>query len=273
MISECREIDCCPPDPTSANALTEVWMIADLGTNDANSQAVADFLDDQNADAIIMAGDLDYLNPHDYDLSVDQYYAFWKASGLLIPVPGNHDWDLDDLDAYMDYFDELSGKRYYSRRIGPFELFCIDSGINTAGTVVEPDGNTVGSVQHGFFTNAVNGSSAPWKVAVLHHSPYSSDSTHGDTEDLQWDFAEMGIDVVLSGHGHTYEHILLDDVHYFVNGLGGGAIYNFGTPVEGSVLRFNGKHGALRMRIAQSDMEIAMFTKSGVLVEMTKLQK
>lgn len=271
--SACLELDCCPPVDYNSNGLISLWNVADLGVPDADSESVADFLDTEDATAIIMAGDLDYENPHDYDLSVDQYYSFWKERQLLLPVPGNHDWDFDDLSSYFGYFDYLGGRRYYSRRIGPLGLFFIDSGINSAGTVVEPDGNSSGSIQNERFVTLADQSSAPWKIAVLHHSPYSSDSTHGSNTTLQWDFEGMGIDIVLSGHAHTYEHLLIDNVHYFVNGLGGGDIYSFGTPVEGSILRFNGKHGALRMRASQSELEVAFFTKNGVVIELVKLQK
>ena len=44
----------------------------------------------------------------------------------------------------------------------------------------------------------------------------------------------MGATAVLAGHDHDYERLIIDGLPYFVNGLGGGGIYQFTTPVPGS---------------------------------------
>lgn len=266
-MSACKELECCPPNDLTYQAAVELWQTADLDSGDANAQAVAQFLSDQGAQAILLAGDLDYNVPHDYDASVEAIYGEWKDRGMLFPTPGNHDWDDDNLAAYLAYFDEVKGSRYYAVRFGPLEVFFIDSDIR------EPDGNTVGSIQYDRIAEKIGESTAPWKCAMMHHPPYSSDAVHGSQPDSQWDFKELGIDFVLSGHGHDYEHILLEDVHYFVNGLGGAAIYNFSTPVVGSVLRYNANRGALRIRASFAELNIAFFNIFGVLIEMVKLKK
>ena len=50
---------------------------------------------------------------------------------------------------------------------------------------------------------------------------------------------------MLSGHDHDYERILVNGFPYFVNGLGGESLYSFGTPISGSVSRYNSDYGAM----------------------------
>jgi len=55
--------------------------------------------------------------------------------------------------------------------------------------------------------------------------------------------------VVISGHNHQYERLVIDDgagpVPYLVSGLGGQEIHPFGTPAPGSVVRYNDGYGVL----------------------------
>ena len=38
---------------------------------------------------------------------------------------------------------------------------------------------------------------------------------------MKWPFKEWGASIVLSGHEHTLERLVIDDLTYIVNGLGG----------------------------------------------------
>lgn len=81
--------------------------------------------------------------------------------------------------------------------------------------------------------NQLAASTAPWKIVILHQSPFSS-GDHGSFPRLQWPFETWGADAVLSGHDHIYERILKNSFPYFVNGIGGASVYSFGTPVSGA---------------------------------------
>ena len=59
------------------------------------------------------------------------------------------------------------------------------------------------------------------KIVLLHNPPYSSGVSHGSVEDLRWDFADWGVDLVVSGDDHIYERSTHDGVRYVVDGLGG----------------------------------------------------
>jgi hypothetical protein len=109
----------------------------------------------------------------------------------------------------------------------------------------ESDGVSSSSVQAQWLEPRLEASESPWQIVYFHHAPYSS-GLHGSTDWMQWPFAGWGAEAVLTGHDHTYERIFRDEIVYFVNGLGGGAIYDFRLfPVEGSQVRYNDDYGAM----------------------------
>ena len=63
---------------------------------------------------------------------------------------------------------------------------------------------------------------ANWIIAYWHHPPYSKGSHNSDTESQLIDMRQnavpilegFGVDLVLSGHSHTYERSYLIDGHY-----------------------------------------------------------
>lgn len=69
-------------------------------------------------------------------------------------------------------------------------------------------------------------STSPWKIVYMHHPPFSS-SGDGSITWMQWPFKDWGADVVITGHSHVYEQLIVDDFPYFINGLGGGPRYGF----------------------------------------------
>ena len=89
----------------------------------------------------------------------------------------------------------------------------------------------------------------------------------------RWPFEALGADAVFAGHDHTYERILRDEngdgifVPYFVNGVGRNMTYQFGTPVEGSQVRFNSEGGGMIVRVTDKTATFEFWTMSGVLVD------
>ncbi len=86
---------------------------------------------------------------------------------------------------------------------------------------------------------------------------------------MQWPFAQWGADAVFNGHEHNYERILLNGITYLVNGSGGARLYNFGTPITGSVFRYSADYGA--QKVVASDTSITFefysITNNGTLVD------
>ncbi|KOX15013.1 metallophosphoesterase [Micromonospora sp. NRRL B-16802] len=85
--------------------------------------------------------------------------------------------------------------------------------INSNSYKLSTDGSNAGDAAHvSYITDVVNkhGSEAKWKVLVYHHSIYSpaSHATDSDNkqrrEDFTTAFSNLGIDMVLQGHDHSY---------------------------------------------------------------------
>jgi len=263
--------NCCSGQTTGYDdAFVEIWHVGNTGTADAATQSVSDFLDGQNVPAIIMGGDLDQTNPHVYATSVGTYYGEWYDREALFPVPGNYDWDNDYLAAYLTYFSYINDARYYTRRLGPVQFFFLSSGFNTAGSVVEPDGNDGTSTQYDWLAARVSESQAPWKVAVLHVAPLCSVTSNTTMQDL---VDVTGLDAVIASGSSVYERLQVGDVTYIVNGLGGQAIEDFGTALSSSQFRYNALRGALKIRGTVNSLRFSFYNKNGALVDTHQIDK
>jgi hypothetical protein len=117
-------------------------------------------------------------------------------------------------------------------------------------------------VQGAWLQAALAAASEPFKVVYFHHPPHSS-GDHGSSPALQWPFRAWGASVVLAGHDHHYERVVIDGFPYFVNGLGGSGIYAIGTPQPGSEVRYNAEHGAMFVEATSELMTLRFVSSAG----------
>lgn len=243
------------PVPRSESARGETVrfaVIGDYGSNGTAEAAVAALVHSLDPDFVATLGDNNYPSgeARTIDRNIERHYGryvgrrFSNRAGeppranRFFPALGNHDWYTPGAQPYLDYFDLPGNERYYDVRRGPVHLFIVDSDPS------EPDGIDAGSVQAQWLATALAASTAPFRLVLMHHAPYSS-AQHGPDETLQWPYAEWGASAVLAGHDHSYERLEVGGLPYFVNGLGGAPRYIFGNPVTGSRVRFNAAHGAM----------------------------
>ncbi len=213
-----------------------IAVIGDFGSGDENERAVADLIAARNADAVVTTGDNVYSNAG-YATLVGDFYGPFVATGTFYPATGNHDYE-QGIAAFDDYFGYLKGQRDYTVTLGDTEFFILDGDQGLAS--LDANHN-----QEAWLRNVVGASIATYKIVVVHYPPYSSGDRHGSTSDYQWDFAGMGVTLVLSGHDHLYERIESGGVTYVVNGAGGKTLYACGDRVSGSALCFDANFGAL----------------------------
>jgi len=212
----------------------------------------------------------------------------------FFPMIGNHDYYYHPygvgLQAYLDYFDltpysTTSGnERYYNVRWSDdVELFILNNydGWRTDDYdqgESEPDGWTVGSVQEQWLQTQMAASTATFKIVAIHHPPYSSNFYQfcGSWPDARWDFKGMGADVVLSAHWGNYERLIIDNLLYIVNGVGGARLATpdcFGGGfLNGSQVGLI-EYGALRIEINGSAMTINFFNENGVIKDSYVIDK
>jgi predicted phosphodiesterase len=265
--------------PNNAQTNARFAVIGDFGDAGSAEEDVANLVHSWNVDFVITLGDNNYPDGEasTIDENIGQYYhqyiypyvgSYGAGSpdvNRFFPSLGNHDWHTNPPQPHYDYFDLPNNERYYDFVWGEVHFFVIDSDSD------EPDGVSENSVQGQWLQNALSTSTSTWQIVYFHHAPYSSSSNHGSQEYMQWPFKEWGADVVMAGHDHTYERLIIDDLLYFVNGLGGRSKYGFGTPIPGSQVRYNDDYGAMLVESYQDSIVFKFYSRANELIDVYTL--
>jgi hypothetical protein len=273
-------------------SLEKFAFISDQGSGDSNQQAVASMVTSWSPGYIVTGGDNIYGLPGGatqtqfdalFASTHTAMYASFLSSGMFFPTIGNHDVDGDESSPsfYRSKFPNLfqSGtKNYYSVRPngGSVEFFILSSGFLTNGTVFEPDGNEIGSVQYLWFIQAVTLSTARFKVVVLHHPPFTSDVNYADGKsEMRWGFDSLGVDLVLCGHSHNYERWLTKGIPHIVCGTGGKDLrgYTKSDSDSESIIDNPPRFGALRVSVAGPRMTLEYVVVGGTVVDSVTISK
>ncbi|GAB4400321.1 MAG: hypothetical protein OHK0052_23950 [Anaerolineales bacterium] len=255
------------PTPTPLVAPPEsvrFAAIGDFGQAGEPLAAVATLVKSWQPDLVITLGDNNYPNgaAETIDANVGQYfhefignyqgnYGDGAAVNRFFPTLGNHDYDTDNAQPYLDYFTLPGNERYYDFVWGPVHFFAVNSDSR------EPDGVGRTSIQADWLRTRLSESTSPWKVVYFHAAPYSSGQERS-TVWMRWPFKEWGADLVLAGHDHVYERLEVDGLPYVVNGLGGGVRYAFQRVLLESKVRFRENYGALLIQ-ASGERLLAQF--------------
>ncbi|RPH97185.1 MAG: DNRLRE domain-containing protein [Lysobacterales bacterium] len=217
-------------------AATRIWVIGDSGTADANARAVRDaylaWAASNPADLWLMLGDNAYNSGTDaeFQAAVFNTYPTILRQLPLWPTLGNHDgatansnlqsgpyYDIFNLPKAAEAGGFASGtEAYYSFDYANIHFVCLDS--------YETD-RSVNGVMMEWLQADLALNDQPWVIAFFHHPPYSKGSHNSDTETALIDMRQnalpileaWGVDLVLTGHSHSYERSYLLDGHYGVS--------------------------------------------------------
>lgn len=234
--------------PASAAPLRAA-LIGDYGRATSEGEAkVAALVKSWSPDCILTMGDNNYPRGEwaTIDANIGQYYGDFiypltdsnVSSGAadkinkFFPALGNHDgysdgaWGGSPRGAFpiLHYLRGISPDsatngdtmhRYYTVTKGSVQFFL----MNSNGW--EPDGIDVNSRQMQWLRVQLQQSTAPHRVVIMHHLPYSSNQNDPATPALRLPYKEWGASVLVSGHSHSYERLEVDGFTYLQNGLGG----------------------------------------------------
>lgn len=268
------------PTPTPTEIPQVIFaVIGDYGDAGSDLAAVAALIYSWHVDFIITTGDNNYPegSPNTIDENIGQYFHSYISPyqgeygpgadiNRFFPSLGNHDWLWDDAQPYLDYFQLPGNERYYDFQWDFLHFFALDSDND------EPDGVKPTSTQGEWLQTGLAASTAAWQIVYFHHAPYSS-GHHGPTTHMQWPFREWGADVVLSGHDHHYERLLVDGLAYFIVGNCGNGIYSIPNLYPGSQVRYNADYGAMRVTATPSQLTFEFFNIDGELIDRDIIQK
>lgn len=260
----------------TGSAAGEPVVVAAFGDYGIGGQAeldVSKLVKDWNPHAIITLGDNNYAQIESMDRFIGYYYSDFifpyfgtygpgGTTNRFFPTLGRHDYDRPfKVESYLDYFTLPGNERYYSFRLGPIDFFALNSNPQ------EPDGMTNGSVQAEWLRTQLAESTNAWRIVYFSDSPYSSGVYSPGVAEMRWPFAEWGASVVVSAHDHIYERIHTNNMRYFVSGLGGGVLQSVTTNIPGSQVRYNQRHGALRIVATETNLDLSFVTTNNLVID------
>jgi hypothetical protein len=162
--------------------------------------------------------------------------------GRTRPAIGNHDYVRGDASAYFSFFGSSAGtdgEGWYSYDLGAWHVVVLNSNCGIVGC-------DAGSPQMSWLESDLSAHPSACLLAYWHHPRWSS-GRHGSNAfmDPLWSrLVDAGVDVVLNGHDHSYEHVAADGVDEFVVGTGGRSLYRFESdPLPQTVVRHERSYG------------------------------
>ncbi|MFO1457880.1 MAG: metallophosphoesterase [Verrucomicrobiota bacterium] len=227
--------------PTGTIQPMRFWVLGDAGTGSSGQLAVRNAFYQQTGgrytDLILLLGDNAYNTGTDaeYQSKVFDVYGSIFRSTASFSVVGNHDTaqlanpDLATTPYFQIFNPPMAGEgggvasgspKYYSFNYGNVHFVCLDSMTSDR----TPSGPMLTWLQQDLEQN-----SADWLIALFHHPPYSKGSHDSDNPLADGGrMTEMranalpileanGVDLVLSGHSHSYERSFLLDQHYGIS--------------------------------------------------------
>ncbi len=211
---------------------TRIWAIGDFGTGFPAQYAVRDayanFSSSRPTDVWLMLGDNAYYTGQDYEFQAycfDVYPTMFRQT-VAWPTMGNHEASfsqaLSDSYPYYNIFSlpsagEAGGvpsgtEHYYSFDYANIHFVCLDSMTaifrQTNGAMAQ------------WLASDLADTTQDWIIAFFHHPAYTKGSHNSDAEAESIEMRQNilpileahGVDLVLTGHSHSYER------SYFLNG-------------------------------------------------------
>ncbi len=236
-----------------------IAVVGDFGSGRSREAQVAKMVAAHNPSFVVSVGDNNYTKKS-YDKMVGRYYK-----QKMVVATGNHDY-LVGIGRFDDYFGINQWTRTYAYHAkSGVDFFILDS---TPGL----KSKSVRAAQLDWLTEEMAKSRANFKVVVLHHPPYSS-AKHGSTKVYQWPYADLGADLVISGHDHTYERIIRRGGIYVVDGTGGAKLYKCKKLVYGSQGCDDKHYGALFLYVNSYMLKAVFRGTRGQILDSFQIDK
>ena len=201
--------------------------------------------------------------------------------GKIYSAPGNWDYQaVAGIAGWNTWFglDAGQSKRYRSVVLGFCEYFFYDTNTeNTDNGGQSSVAVAKASAMGQWLIAAIAASQAKWKVVVMHHPAYSSSTHHSGPSDqgswpaqnkaMQWDWASMGVKLVIQSHDHVVSRMLVNGTTFYTIALGGGSIQgSFGTPIAESKFR-SLLPGYMKISDSQTKLVLEYFDSPGNMLD------
>jgi hypothetical protein len=266
------------PNPSQPNEdTTEFCAFGDSGepATILNTDAVSVLVKTLEPDFVMHLGDTNYPDgdPITIQDNLIKYYGLYIPSNFYLSF-GNHDIISDGgaalqalltrqaaLNQGKTYYDFIPQTRHPQSGNDRCHIFVLDTNLPAAP-------------QAAWLQPLLEASADLWNVVVLHEAPYTSDINHypGNTA-FRLPYKTWGAHMVISGHAHNYERILVDGLVYVTCGLGGAQKRGFhDPPVTGSQFRYNEFYGSTYISARRERLQLSFFDTRGENVDTFALQ-
>ncbi|MBN1267503.1 MAG: metallophosphoesterase [Anaerolineales bacterium] len=229
-----------------------IGIIGDSGFGEEVTYKLGRMMASSDLDFVIHTGDVVYKME---EQSGDPFLAYWLKYYLpfkpvlqhmvLYPVPGNHEYNLaamwEELPFYYHVFPSHPGidpleqgidgqRRWYAIEIGEIQFLMIDSeAIYGAPGRAE---------MQAWLEERLRDDRFDVTIPVFHIPPFTSGiyTEEGIPFQQLWHqlFVEAGVPLVLSGHDHNYQRLLVDGITYLISGGGSTVLYAMDEPLPQS---------------------------------------
>ena len=243
-------------------------VMGDTGTGSSKQTDVADTMVRYRSafpfEFVLMLGDNMYggESAKDFEAKFSEPYKQLLDSKVeFYAALGNHDLALQK--NYVNF--NMNGKEYYRIKKGNVAFYALNS-------------NYMDKKQVQWLEDELAKDTSEWKVAFMHHPPYSSGGKHGSDAQLREVvepiFLKYGVNVVLAGHDHFYERIKPQKgIYYFVSGAAGKL--RSGDIKDGSPLTAKGYDRDLSFMLIEVDgkqMHFQAISRTGETIDSGVLQ-
>jgi acid phosphatase type 7 len=222
----------------------------------------------EGADLVLLLGDVaqGYGTMAEYELGLDP--AWGHLLDRTVPVPGNHDYLTLGAANYYAYFGARAGdprRGYYTVDLPGWRIYALNSNCDAIG------GCAAGSAQWRWLRAALR-TNPGCSLAMMHH-PRRASVIWGDppyaapAAGLYDLLIDADVPLVLAGHTHIYERIVLGErTQQIITGTGGYGLHRVaatGRRTRGSVAGYDDTFGLLDLRLEDGAYSSAFVTLEG----------
>jgi predicted phosphodiesterase len=269
--------------PASQEAPLRVGVIGDSGFGEEITYQMAGLMARQDLDFVVHTGDAVY-QIYNNESAVEAYQQKWYSPFEAVlkqmpiyPVVGNHDVEesaqVDGVPFYYSAFPAFGNSafegrnQWYAVGYGEWQFLMLDTQtfFGEAGR----------AEQDAWLAERLADPQYAHTIPVFHVTAYSSGNTHQyDGSPVQeWVplFEAANVPLVISGHSHNYERLLVGAVTYLVSGGGSSSLYGQGDPIAESQM-FAAKSHFVVLAIYGDRIEIQAISAAGEIIDQLSLR-
>jgi hypothetical protein len=267
--------------PVEGSWPIRVGVIGDSGFGEQLTFNLASQMVEIELDFVLHTGDVVYKVEDNVDAAEayqEKYYLPFSTLLHKMPilaVPGNHEYDTAAEVKQVPYYylafpqvpgwtpqSELNLRQYYSYEVGYVQFLFLDSQVFWRGQGAEE--------QSRWLEERLSDNRFSISIPVVHVPPFSSGlhPTDGIPLERTWVplFEKYHVPLVLSGHDHNYQRLVVGRTTYVVSGGGSGVIYPMSDPHPAGV-SFSAKSHFLLLTLHPNFLELDAVAMDGEILD------